>query len=117
MSILTDSIANDIDSAFLNTDDWGEAVTYTPSGGSGAAINVIWDNHFETIDSDKLDHNGMQIRTTQPAVFAKKADITGTGGGDTILRGVTTYYVTHIMGEDSAGMVILLLSKRAIHGG
>lgn len=117
MSTLTDSIASDIDNAFLSAKDWGESLTYTPFGGSGVAVNAIWDDHFETIDSAKLDHNGMQIITHQPAAFVKTTAITGTGEGDTILRGGTTYYVTNITGEKATGMSIVLLSKRAIHGG
>jgi hypothetical protein len=117
MSILTDSIELDLNAAFLNSDDWGETVTYTPSGGSAASVSAVWDDHFETIDSAKLDHNGMQIVTHQPAIFVSTSDITGTGEGDTVIRDSVTYYVTHIMGEKVKGMSVLLLSKRAIHGG
>lgn len=106
-------MAQDVTDLFLNTNHFAEAVTYTPSGGSGTLINVIWDDAFEVIEMEE----DMQVRRQVVACFADQSDITGNSDGDTIDRNSVTYYVTRKLGGDSVGMVILLLSKRAIHGG
>ena len=71
MSNLTDQIEIDVGGAFLNTDDWGEAATYTPNGGAGAAITVLFDSSFEIISM----HDGIAVRSTQPGLTlsAKKS--------------------------------------------
>jgi len=113
MSNLTDAIQNDLDAVFFSGSGFDEAVSYTPSGGSASSINIIWDDAFETIEFG----DGGEVRMVQPAAFAKASDITGDTDGDTIVRSSTTYYVTRKLGADGIGdVVILLLSKRAIHG-
>ena len=113
MSNLTDTIASDLDDVFFNGAGFDEAVSYTSNGGSAASINVIWDDAFETVE---FGDEG-EVRAVQPACFAKASDISGDTDGDTILRSSTTYYITRKLGAESSGdVVILLLSKRAIHG-
>jgi len=113
MSELTDTIAADLDDVFFSGSGFDEAVSYTPDGGSAASINVIWDDAFETVE---FGDEG-EVRAVQPACFAKASDISGDTDGDTVVRNSTTYYVTRKLGAEGSGdAVVLLLSKRAIHG-
>ena len=36
---------------FFNVDDFGTAASYTPSGGSAATVNGIFDNDFVEVDA------------------------------------------------------------------
>ena len=51
---------------FLDVDDFGTAATYTPSGGSAATVNGIFDNDFVEVDAG----GGVGVRFSSPVSIA-----------------------------------------------
>jgi len=75
-------------SIFFNTDEFADAVTYTPSGGEGTSIDII------ILSSDEA------LQDPQPAgdelvILAQESDIPSPNPlGDTFTIDSTTYYLT-----------------------
>lgn len=75
------------------TDRLGQAVTYTPNGGSGESVDGIWFDDAEDIQV------GEGVPIIQPATFVdfRIADLSQTPAkGDTVTKGSTTYTIEEV---------------------
>ena len=62
---MTLETASDL-ASFFDTDTHGTAVTYTPSGGSGTSINVIFNNEYLMIDEGETG-----VSSTLPVITCR----------------------------------------------
>lgn len=86
--------------------DFGETLTYTPSGGTASSIIGIFDNSYEAVDVGGSFAAAMQ----QPRVLVRSADVSGIAEGDTIVRSGATYIVRVVM-PDGTGMTEIMLES------
>lgn len=84
-----------LNTLFLDT-NLSVAATYTPSGGSGAAVRVIVEHDVELISIGASD-----VADRRTVIGVRKSDVVTPGKGDTILVGATTYTVDVIISDDS----------------
>ena len=84
--------------------DFGVAATYTPVGGAGSAITVIFDNEYFAVDTGASVDFAMQ----QPKALARTADLASVSEGATLAIGGTTYTIRVVM-PDGTGMTELML--------
>jgi len=93
-------------SVFLDSDEFGVAATFTPSGGSASSIVVIQDKEYIEIDGFNSS-----LSSTKPVALAVASDVTGYAKGDSLVIGAITYEVTG--GEpDGTGLVLLRLEEQ-----
>jgi hypothetical protein len=81
--------------AFVNSDEFGLAATYTAAGGAPATVNGIFDNPFAALDFAE----GVAIQSTNPVLLVATADLpAGAAGGDvdTVAIAGTTYLVREV---------------------
>lgn len=91
MATLRSVIAADVESVFLDTDEFAESVTYTPAAGGGArTITVV----IEEVGTFRTDDN--MVSTMDEIIVVAQRDPSATMGGidrprlgDTILRSAT----------------------------
>lgn len=111
MATALEHINTDLD-AFVDTNVFGESVTYTPSGGSASTINGVFDAAAQFVDPV----DGVTV-TTNPAIVVKTESASSAKKGDTITRSGVTYYVKKAehdgMGDN--GMTTLILSRDNFH--
>ena len=67
---------------------FGEAATYTPPGGSAAAVTVILDRSSEVVQQDRT-----AVTIEQPRALVRASDVPAPGHGDTLAVGTTTWRV------------------------
>ena len=91
---------------FLDADDFGQSVTYTPNGGGGSSINAIFDQAFFQVDGSTG-----ALESSQPMVTVLSSDVTGIDHGDTFTIAGTTYNVVGIQ-PDGQGMTEVLLEEQ-----
>lgn len=90
-----------IDHAALNAAcfaEFGEAATYTPSGGGALAMRVIVDRTFDFAPGG-LESSVIERRTV---LNIKKSDVATPGRGDICVIGATTYTVDQVIDDDGA---------------
>lgn len=91
---------------FVDIDDFGTAATYTPSGGSAATVNGIFDNEFIEVDAG----GGVGVALNQPRFHCRTADVSSAAEGDAItISGVA--YTVRIVQDDGTGMTVLILER------
>lgn len=91
---------------FLDVDDFGTAASYTPSGGSAATVNGIFDNDFIEVDAG----GGVGVALQQPRFHCRTADVSSGAEGDAlVVSGVN--YTIRIVQDDGTGMTMLVLEK------
>ncbi len=72
---------------------FGQAVTYTPSGGSAQSITGIFEAAYEVVDLDAA----VPVTGTQPMLDVRLDDLDTTPAiGDTFVTGGSTYEVTDV---------------------
>jgi len=93
-------------SDFIDTDSFGQAATYTPSGGGPASITIIFDNEFflSTIA-------GSGYENTNPTALCKTTDVSTATNGATLVTDSVTYYVIGVQ-PDGTGFTKLILSTQ-----
>jgi len=94
----------------LTLKEFGETVTYTPSGGSGVRVKCVWDDYY--VEQELID--GAFVQTTSPACIVSHDDVdasTVSTEGDTIRRNGVTHYISRVMRSDQ--LVTLKLSRDA----
>lgn len=84
--------------------DFGVAATFTPVGGAGSAITVIFDNEYQAVDTG----GGVSFAVTQPRVTARTADVSGATEGATLAIGGVTYTIRVVM-PDGTGITEMML--------
>lgn len=91
---------------FVDVDDFGTAATYTPSGGSAATVNGIFDNEFIEVDAG----GGVGVALNQPRFHCRTADVSSAAEGDAITIGGVAHTV-RIVQDDGTGMTVLILER------
>jgi hypothetical protein len=88
--------------------DFAEDAEYTPSGGAGVDIKVVFDEAYQatTIGKDLAYSNA------NPSVLCKSVDVETATEGDTLIIADVTYYVIAVEPEGT-GITRLVLSKDA----
>ena len=74
---------------FFDVDDFGTAASYTPSGGSAATVNGIFDNDFVEVDTG----GGVGIALQQPRFLCRTADVSSAAEGDALVVSAVNYTV------------------------
>ena len=89
---------------FLATSDFAQAATYTPSGGSGASINGVFDN------GDGLVDLGGRVGVTSgdPQFVCCTSDVFSAAEGDALVTGSVNYTIRDVI-DDGTGMTTLRL--------
>lgn len=100
---LKDQIAADLAAVFYATDDFADAGTYTPVGGSPVACTVLV-NHDVLIQADGYD---VSVATLGTTISAMVAEVGTPARGDTIaLASGTTYTVQRIERYSEDGLEV-----------
>jgi endonuclease YncB( thermonuclease family) len=84
---------------FLSVDDFADAATYTPSGGSPATISGIFDGEYV---------EPLSTESAAPAFGCKASDVPSVADGDALhVRGED--YLVRTVQPDGQGWVVLKL--------
>ena len=103
MTLATD-IASDLSEVFYDTDEFAMSATYTPSGGSAAAVSVIKEEANPAIMDPPPPGDTLIIR-------AMASEVADPARGDTFVIDSETYYLLENLGGASPGEQRLLLTK------
>ena len=99
------AIETDVERAvFFNTDDFGVAGTYTPSGGSASTVNGIFDKDFSLVEVG----NQVGLESNDPRFLCRSSDVPSVASGDTMVVNSVTYTIRNIE-DDGQGMTTLAL--------
>ena len=85
--------------------DFGEAATWTPTGGSAATLTALFQKEHEEVDTG----GAVSIVMSHPRVTCRTADVSTAAEGDTFAIGGVTYTVRVVM-TDGTGMTQLVLA-------
>jgi hypothetical protein len=91
---------------FFDTDDFGSAATYTPSGGVASTVNGIFDN--DIIEVEAGGNISMAVR--QPRFVCRTVDLSSAAEGDA-LNVNSTAYTIRVVDHDGTGVTTLVLEK------
>jgi hypothetical protein len=84
--------------------DFGETMSYTPSGGSATNITAIFDNAYQAVDAG----GSIAFAVSQPKIMCRTVDVSSAQEGDTIVYKNATYTMTIVM-DDGTGMSEIML--------
>ena len=84
--------------------DFGETMSYTPSGGTATDITAIFDNAYQAVDAGGT----IAFAVSQPKILCRTADVSGAQEGDSIVYGGTTYTMSIVM-DDGTGISEIML--------
>lgn len=84
--------------------DFGVAATFTPVGGTGSSIVVIFDNAYESVDIG----GSVSFAATQPRATCRTTDVPGVTEGATLAIDGTTYTIRVVM-PDGTGVTEMML--------
>tara|TARA_A200000159_G_scaffold164392_1_gene193815 strand:+ start:2104 stop:2409 length:306 start_codon:yes stop_codon:yes gene_type:complete len=84
--------------------DFGETMSYTPSGGTATDITAIFDNAYQAVDAGGT----IAFAVSQPKIMCRTSDVSSAQEGDTIVYNSTTYTMTIVM-DDGTGMSEIML--------
>jgi hypothetical protein len=104
MTAFTDQLDADV-TAFLNPDEFGQAVTYTPFGGSPVSTVVV------TAMGEDLEEGPTSIRAAA-RLFVSVADVPSPAYKDTVLIDGETWTVQRVLVND--GQVAELAISRDV---
>lgn len=91
---------------FFDADDFGVAATYTPSGGSPATINGIFDNEFFEVEAG----GEIAVAMEQPRFTCRTSDVSTAAEGDSISINSIAYTV-RVVQSDGTGVTVLVLEE------
>jgi|TARA_Y100001963_G_C6522724_1_gene327357 hypothetical protein len=89
---------------FFSTSDFGDAGTYTPSGGSSSTVNGIFDKDYALADLG----GSVGIGSNDPRFVCRTADVSSAAQGDALVVRSTTYTVRSVE-DDGTGITTLVL--------
>ena len=102
---MTLETASDL-ASFFDTDTHGTAITYTPSGGSGTSINVIFNNEYQLVDEGDVG-----VSATLPVITCRTSDVPSIQMDDTFLISSVTYKAK-IIRPDGTGVTEIQLEQQ-----
>ncbi len=85
---------------------FGVEATWTPSGGQGKAIHVVFENSFIALEGV----GDVGVASSMPTVLCRSSDVEGAARGDAVEVNGTTYNVVESR-PDGDGFTLLVLSK------
>jgi hypothetical protein len=91
---------------FFEVDDFGEAATYTPTGGAASTILGIFDAPQASRNATDL----LGVTIPSPQFVCRTADTPNAADGDTIVIRSVTYTVRVVL-TDGTGVSTLILEK------
>jgi hypothetical protein len=94
------------DRAFMIA-DFGESVTYMPTGRVKSTITAIFDNQYQSVDAGGT----VSFAVVQPRLTVRTADIPNAEEGDCFLVRSTLYAVTILM-DDGTGITEIALEAQ-----
>lgn len=83
--------------------DFGQPATYTPQGGSGTAVTVIFENDYKEIDL-----NAGIVSSSGPAAHCRSAEMPAPRKGDTLQINSDVYAIAAIK-PNGMGLITLIL--------
>jgi len=89
---------------FFSTSDFADAGTYTPSGGSAATVNGIFDKDYSLADLG----GSVAIGSNDPRFVCRTSDVSSAAAGDQLVVRSVTYIVRQVE-DDSTGITTLVL--------
>ena len=89
---------------FLSTSDFGQAATYTPSGGSGASISGVYDAGDGLVDLG----GRVGVTSADPSFHCRTSDVSSAAEGDALVTGSSNYTIREVI-NDGTGMTALML--------
>ena len=89
---------------FFGSDDFGTAATYTPSGGSAATVNGIFDKDYALAAIG----DGVGVGSNDPRFICRTSDVSSAANGDAIVVNSVTYTVRNVE-DDGTGLTTLEL--------
>ena len=92
--------------SYFDPNTLGEAVTYTPAGGSGSSINAIFNNEYVLIPDGEVG-----VNATQPVVTCVSSDVSGIAIDDTFLINSVTYKAK-VIRPDGTGVTEIQLEEQ-----
>ena len=96
-------ILTDLDTVFMNTDEFADTATFT-HGGAPSSVKGIFDNEFITAQG---------VETLTPVFRCATTDVSTAVHGDTLVISGTTYYIIGIQ-PDGTGITLLILSREQL---
>lgn len=97
---LKTQMATDVANVFLNTDEFAEAITYTPANGSGASVNAV-------VMRDSVSHDNFQDGLSsvyRATIKLASADVSAPAINDTVTFDGRTWTVVEVDAGDPGGM-------------
>ena len=91
---------------FFDADEFGVAATYTPSGGSTATVNGIFDNEFFEVEAG----GEIAVAMEQPRFTCRTSDVSTAAEGDSITINSIAYTV-RVVQSDGTGVTVLVLEE------
>ena len=87
--------------------DFGQTVSYTPSGGSASNVTASVDNEYEAVETG----GSVAFAIERPRLTVRTADVSTAAEGDAVSFGGTNYIVRVVM-NDGTGMTELMIEKQ-----
>ena len=91
---------------FFSTNDFGDAASYTPQGGSAITINGIFDD--ETLEVEAGGE--VAVAMEQPEFTCRTSDVSSAAEGDTININSQNYTI-RVVRNDGTGVTVLVLEE------
>lgn len=113
---LATQIAADVADVFLNSDDFGETVSYTPVGGSARSIVAV----VVTMPSDLTQESSHEVAHNFVSVLAAKSASTGIEApakGDTIVWSGRIYSWVGIIHQDAGAWQLKFSCPQIVSSG
>lgn len=102
------AIETDIERAiFVEADDFGVSVTYTPSGGGATKINGLFDSDFQEVDAG----GAVTFAISVPRLLTPTSNVSNAAEGDSVTIASVNYTVLSVF-DDGQGMTELRLEKQ-----
>lgn len=103
---LRDELDQDIKNNFLNTDDLGETISYTPFGGVAKSIDVKWKNNVQVINQITGE-----VSTFAASFDAANSDLTGQVMSGGVVKDSQAYIINRIDPRQTLPMTTCFLMK------
>ena len=93
--------------ALFDTDEWGEAATFTPDGGSPASVTVILSKA-----SAEADLGEVGVNAPAHSALVRASDVASPAPGDALVVGAQTFVVDRADQDEIGAMWTLWLSEQ-----
>lgn len=100
------AVETDVERAIMLA-DFGESVTYTPSGGSASTITGIFDKEYQAVDTG----GEVAFAVEQPRLAVRTSDVASAAEGDSVVISGVNYIVRVVM-NDGTGLTDFALEKQ-----